>query len=310
MPDRDDEWIGVARERRREPRLGRLSVFVLGVTIGVAAGGLAGAAAWAEFAPGAVAAVSGPRSRPPAISPAAKPNPPAAAPPQALRAAAGGPLRVGVFGDSLGDGLWAGLYRDLHGDKRFAVSRFSQASTGLTRYDYVDVGAKTEGQLAGKTLDAAIVLFGANDEQAISAQGVIHPFGSDGWREIYGARVAALVTLLRQHGAAVYWVGLPKMKRAEYDARAAVLNGVYEAQARALGVPFIPTVGVTVDPAGAYQDYLPPEGGGRPLLMRARDGVHMTMEGYLRLAGPVVTRLLADAPPAAAQAPPPAQNRP
>jgi hypothetical protein len=40
--------------------------------------------------------------------------------------------------------------------------------------------------------------------------------------------------------------------------------------------------------------------------MRAPDGIHMTMAGYLRLAGPVVARLrqdIASAEPAAAHAP-------
>lgn len=273
-------------------------MFVVGLAMGFLTGAFAGAVAWEALSPRAAAAMSA------ALTPA-KPAAPRLAPapapqPQTLRAAAGGPLRVGVFGDSLGDGLWAGLYRRLHGDKRFVVTRFSQAATGLTRFDYIDVNAKAAGQLEGKTLDVAVVMFGANDEQAISTQGVIHPFGSDGWRAIYGARMAALTTLLRQHGAAVYWVGLPKMKRPDYDAKAAMLNGVYEAQARAMGAPFIPTVAATVDPAGAYEDYLAPEAGGRPVLMRARDGIHMTMEGYLRLAGPVAARLQGDTPPASA----------
>ena len=301
MPDWDDERGEGAPGRRHERRLGRLSVFVVGLLMGFTAGAFAGAAAWVEFAPRAAAAVSAALSPPRALI--ARPAAPPVAPPPTLHATAGQPLRIGVFGDSLGDGLWAGLYRRLHGDKRFAVSRFSQAATGLTRYDYIDVNAKTAGQLEGETLDVAVVLFGANDEQAISAEGVIHPFGSDGWRAIYSARMAALVTLLRQHGAAVYWVGLPKMRRADYDARAGVLNAVYEAQARAMGAPFIPTVAATVDSAGAYEDYLPSESGGRPVLMRARDGIHMTMEGYLRLAGPVAARLQADLPPASAPSP-------
>ncbi len=201
---------------------------------------------------------------------------------------------VGVLGDSMGDGLWQGLYRRLHDGGAYQLVRLSQASTGLARYNYVDVQQKTAGQLADTRIDVAVVLFGANDEQGIADGGAVYPFESDGWRRVYAARIDALVTLLRQHGAAVYWVGLPKMKRAEYDRKAGVLNAIYAERARALGVPFVDTVPVTVDRDGAYDDYLAVDGAAHPRLMRAKDGIHMTSAGYQRLAEPVAALLQAD----------------
>ena len=104
------------------------------------------------------------------------------------------PLTVGVFGDSLGDGVWAGLYRDLHGDKSLDVVRLSQVSTGISRYNYVDIQAKTESQLAARHVDIAVVMFGANDQQGIVDGGQIYPFGTDGWKAAYGRRVDKLAT--------------------------------------------------------------------------------------------------------------------
>jgi hypothetical protein len=37
------------------------------------------------------------------------------------------------------------------------------------------------------------------------------------------------------------------------------------------------------------------EDGGRRRLMRANDGIHMSMDGYLRLAGPVEAAIRRDA---------------
>ncbi|NBB66185.1 DUF459 domain-containing protein [Pseudomonas sp. ODNR1LW] len=205
-----------------------------------------------------------------------------------------GELKIGVFGDSMADGLWAALYRDLHGEKGVTVTQFSAVSTGLTRYDYVDIQAKTARQLSENRVDAAVVMFGTNDAQGISLDGQVHAFGTPGWKAAYGKRIDDLVGLLRARDVAVYWVGLPKMKRASFDEKMSVINGVARERMTALGVPLIETTGVTADAAGEYAAYLP-SANGRPQLMRANDGIHMTMAGYRRMASPVAERLKRDA---------------
>ncbi len=204
------------------------------------------------------------------------------------------PLTVGVFGDSLADGLWAGLYRQMRDGKRFDVVKFSQVATGLTRYDYVDVQAKTEGQLAKTHVDVAVILFGTNDQQGIVQDRKVFPFGTPGWREIYAGRIDTLVATLRRQGAVVYWVGLPKMRADGFDKRAQLLNAVYQERMAALGVRFIPTDGATEDVHGAYAAYLPAGPAAKMTLMRANDGMHMSMAGYLRIAEPVTSSIRTD----------------
>lgn len=206
---------------------------------------------------------------------------------------ADGTLTIGVFGDSMADGLWAALYRDLGDLDGVDVVKFSEVSTGLSRYDYVDIQAKSTRQLAERPVDVAIILFGTNDAQAIVVDGQIHPFGSDGWKAAYARRVDNLVELMRSRGAEVYWVGLPRMKSSGFDGRMAIINGVVEARMTALGVPWFDTVALTSNEAGGYEAYLSDEDG-RRRLMRAGDGIHMSMSGYLRMADPVADRLKAD----------------
>ncbi|MDP3656271.1 MAG: DUF459 domain-containing protein [Brevundimonas sp.] len=205
-----------------------------------------------------------------------------------------GPLRIGVFGDSMADGLYAGLYRDLQGTPNVSVNKFSQVSTGLSRYDYVDIHARTQAQLDEQPVDVAVLLFGTNDAQGIDTGGAVHRFGTDGWKAAYAARIDDLVALLRSRDVAVYWVGLPRMKRESFDAKMALINDVAEARMRALGVPYIETTALTSNDAGGYEAYLPNEAG-RRVLMRANDGIHMSMAGYLRLSAPVSARLKRDA---------------
>lgn len=209
--------------------------------------------------------------------------------------AAQGRLRIGVFGDSMADGVWTALYREMRVHPAVTVTKFSEVSTGLSRYDYVDIQAKTARQIAEEPVDAAVILFGTNDAQAISLDGVIHDFGTDGWKAAYARRVDDLVAMLRGQGIAVYWVGLPEMKRAGFDGRMALINAVVSERMAALGVPFIQTESLTRDATGAYDAYLPETGTGRRRLMRANDGIHMTMAGYIRIAEPVAARLKRDA---------------
>lgn len=246
---------------------------------------------------GGQAAASAPPSAETEAAPVVAPSAPAptvtAVTPLGERLAKG-QLRIGVFGDSMADGLYAGLYRDLHGQPNVSVTKFSQVSTGLSRYDYVDIQAKTRGQLDEQPVDVAVVLFGTNDAQGIELDGTVHAFGTEGWKAAYAKRVTDLVTLLRSRDVAVYWVGLPRMKRESFDGRMALINGVVSERMRALGVPYIETTALTSNGDGGYEAYLPNDAG-RRTLMRANDGIHMSMAGYLRMSAPVAERLKRDA---------------
>ena len=227
------------------------------------------------------------------VAPPVAPAPAPAVTPLPARLAQG-PLRIGVFGDSMADGLYAGLYRDLRDEPKVTVTKFSEVSTGLSRYDYVDIQAKTERQITATPIDVAVILFGTNDAQGISLDGVVHDFGTEGWKAAYATRIDDLVTMLRGRDVAVYWVGLPRMKSGRFDGRMALINGVVEARMRALGVPYLETTGLTSNEEGRYEAYLPARSG-RKVLMRANDGIHMSMAGYLRMSGPVAERLKRDA---------------
>ena len=205
-----------------------------------------------------------------------------------------GPLRIGVFGDSMADGLYAGLYRDLRDQPKVTVTRFSEVSTGLSRYDYVDIQAKTQRQIEATPVDVAVILFGTNDAQGISLDGAVHAFGTEGWKTAYATRIDNLVAMLRERDVAVYWVGLPRMKSRRFDGRMTLINEVIEARMTALGVPYLETADLTSNEEGRYEAYLPNQSG-RKVLMRANDGIHMSMAGYLRMSAPVAERLKRDA---------------
>ncbi|WP_442677965.1 SGNH/GDSL hydrolase family protein [Sphingomonas sp. ASY06-1R] len=203
----------------------------------------------------------------------------------------GKPIHVGVFGDSFGDGVWSGLYKLLPRSD-YRVDKFSQASTGFTRYRRLNLESHDDSQIDGQPLDIAVIAFGANDAQGVCDGGHCGTLMSDFWQKVIGGRVESYVNMLRRHGAAIYWVGLPVMRDASFDADALAMDQFYARLMQRLGVPYIDIRPLTVDGQGRYQAYYS-DPGGSPKLLRAGDGIHMSMNGYMHVTKGLAARIQA-----------------
>jgi hypothetical protein len=201
------------------------------------------------------------------------------------------PVEIGVFGDSFGDGIWAGVYNQLRRDPGYDVRQLSERSTGFTRYRSLNLLDDIRGKLDRQPVDIAIVSFGANDTQGIFDAGHGNAYMSEGWQRIVTERVTRVVGLLRERGAMVYWVGLPKMRDPAFDADIQQMNRFYTARMAALEVPYIETLPLSVDADGQYAPYLPDEPGAERRMARANDGIHMTIPGYIYLTRGLTERI-------------------
>jgi hypothetical protein len=211
-------------------------------------------------------------------------------------------IEIGVFGDSFGDGIWAGLYNKLRRDARFEVLQYSERSTGFTRYRSLNLFDDIKAKIDRQPVDIAVVSFGANDTQGIFDQGHGNSYMSPGWQRIVTERVTAVVQLLRDRGAMVYWVGLPKMRDPHFDADVQAMNQFYAARMAALDVPYVETLPMSVDAGGNYEAYLPAEPGRERQLARTNDGIHMTIPGYIKAVGALSDRIRGSLPQAPPQA--------
>ncbi len=240
-------------------------------------------------------------------------------------------IRVGVFGDSFGDGVWSALYRLLPASAGFQVTKFSQASTGFTRYRSLNLETHDDSQIASTPIDVAVISFGANDAQGVCDAGHCGALMSSYWQQVISGRVTSYVAMLRRHGAAIYWVGLPVMRDAGFDSDARAMNAFYKGLMDRLGVPFIDVRPLTTDGSGGYEAYYQDADGSQKLL-RANDGIHMSMNGYIHIAKGLAARIRSSvseakvqpapkaavntpappppAPPAVRSAPSPAVQRP
>jgi hypothetical protein len=194
--------------------------------------------------------------------------------------AKGAPVRVAVFGDSYGDGVWSGLQRQLPG-KEYEVLKYSHVGTGFTRYRRQNLESLAAEEMGGQPIDIAVISIGANDAQSINTdKGEYAPLMGPKWQAQIGERLDRYVGLLRAHHAMVYWVGLPRMRDAGLDRDVGAINDFYAQRMAKLGVPFIDTAPIA-SPNGQYSAYLPDPRTGAQTLVREKDGVHMSMTGWL-----------------------------
>jgi hypothetical protein len=201
--------------------------------------------------------------------------------------------RVVVLGDSLGEGLWGGLYRAFEDDPTVEFIQRSKRSTGLARPDRYDWEAELDKILKDGTYQVAVVMFGAYDSRPIRKGKKWLKVGTEEWRQVYGARVEKFIKKLREANVATYWVGLPVMRSPSQSSEAEQLNDVFREKAFINGAKYVDTWEGFVDDSGRYSAY-GPDMSGQTKRLRASDGVHFTMRGNLKLANFVEKQLRKD----------------
>ncbi|MAP11107.1 MAG: hypothetical protein CMQ61_03545 [Gammaproteobacteria bacterium] len=192
-------------------------------------------------------------------------------------------IRLTVIGDSLADGVWAGLYRNLRSVKHIKVRRASKVSSGLAAYDW---HSEAERLLEDDT-DIIVVMLGTNDGQAIRRAGQTRvAYRANGWRDVYAEKVDELLTLFEDRQVFTVWLGLPVMRKDSMREQAERLNKIFAEvlEGRGADVNFLPTWDLTTDDNGEYSAYADLDNSGRTRQFRAKDGVHFTMMGYQYLA--------------------------
>lgn len=222
--------------------------------------------------------------------------------------ASGRPIHIGVFGDSFGDGVWSATNQAFRHHPEVKVHQFSHEGTGFTRYRTQNLLDDARARLAGQPIDLALISIGANDTQGLFVDGHAAPYMSEAWKTVIGERARALVQMLQQRGVAVGWVGLPRMRDADYDRDIQAMNRFFAKVTCPLGVPFANSVPRTEDGQHRFSLRLVDPATGKDYLARANDGKHMTFHGYEVITAPLVRPVLAllEGPRAQGPAPLPA----
>jgi uncharacterized protein len=233
-----------------------------------------------------------------------------------------GGTRVLVLGDSMiagGFGLY--LARALGEERGYDVTRRGKSSSGLARPDFFDWLAEAK-RLVGETpYDATVVMFGGNDVQGlhmgkVSGRTEWIRWEDEGWSEEYARRINALADIVAPAGQQLFWIGMPVMRPSKFHARVQRVNTIYRAEmAIRPNALFVDIWSVLADEDGQYSDhiYVQPAGAsesapatddasegasddasepkpkpkGKKVLVRASDGIHLTVAGAHHLTAHV-----------------------
>jgi hypothetical protein len=194
------------------------------------------------------------------------------------------PLRLYIAGDSMDQVFGSSLVNLSEATGLVKAKNDYKVSSGLSRPDFFDWPQRIVDQIVTFRPDAAVVLFGANDAQNVLYEGEVLKVGTKAWQEVYAKRVGEAMDILTEGGRRVYWVGQPIMKDFGYRERIAMMNHIYEAEAKKReGVTFVSTWKVMGNEKGSYAEYLTDENGDE-VLMRAPDGIHLSRAGGDRMA--------------------------
>lgn len=160
--------------------------------------------------------------------------------------------------------------------------------TGLARPEVFNWPAHMLDAIAQDDPDVMVLTLGSNDDQVLTGDGGVGPFGSPEWITEYRRRVGGMMDVVAGDGSrTMIWVGAPIMRNEERsETRYGVINDIYreEAAKRPGRVSYVDVYDrYTVD--GGYADYV--DG----VQVRTADGIHFSRAGGDRIAQVILDTL-------------------
>lgn len=193
--------------------------------------------------------------------------------------------RLQVYGDSIAEGLLAGIVETFAGDTRLQVQRSRHTLGGVLRNEFADEVQTIDSNLSRTPMHVVLVMVGLYDRYPWRPQGGNRrvAVGSDEWKAEYARRVDRLMKVFKTRNGALYWVGLPVMRRPEFSDDVQMINEIVRERAYVNGQKFIDVFSQFADENGAFNAY-GPEIDGKIRLLREADGIHFTQVGNRKLA--------------------------
>jgi hypothetical protein len=190
--------------------------------------------------------------------------------------------KLQAYGDPFAEGLLAGLNEAFAGDARLQVSRKHRALAGLARVELDDELRNEEANKEVFHIGVIMIGFWDRIHMRVSPRDRV-VLGSSEWREEYGKRVDRFIKTLKRKGMALYWVGLPIMRRPDVNESALIMNDIAREKAYLNGVKFIDIQAHFADETGNFAPY-GPDITGKQRVLREADGVLFTQPGNRKLA--------------------------
>lgn len=189
-----------------------------------------------------------------------------------------------VIGDDLADGLLGGVTEAFGGDSRLSIRNKTSSLNGLMRPDFFEKLEALDGDLKQQPVHIAIVMLGAWDRNSVrDAAGKRLQVGTEPWKQEYASRADRLMKLLKKRNIAVYWVGLPIVRRWDVNEDVQMMNEITRERTYLNGMKYIDAYAGFTEENGGYSAY-GPDVNGKIRLLREGDGVFFTSAGNRKLA--------------------------
>ena len=191
---------------------------------------------------------------------------------------------VQILGYDLAEGLLSGMAEAFTGDAKVEVIKKNQSVSGLLRPDFEDRLRDLEAALGPEAAEIAVVMVGAWDRAPVkAANGKKLQVGTAEWRTEYAARADRLIKVLKKRNVAVYWVGLPNVRRPDFDEDSKMMNEILRERVYLNSFKYVDSYAGFADEQGGYSAY-GPDLTGKMRLLREGDGVYFTAAGNRKLA--------------------------
>jgi hypothetical protein len=192
--------------------------------------------------------------------------------------------RLHFVGDWLMDDLEPALKNALKTIPRIQVQSGIIEIQSLRRSNWDRFVSTVRATAKSSPIDMAVVMFGVDEIGSIFSPGQKkRRFGSEEWLKQYGRRIDSLMKALKSNNGAVYWVGLPVVRRRDHSESYQVINTIIRERAYANSITFIDTYSRFQNENGGFDRY-GPDLDGTIKLMRRKNGVYFTGIGNANIA--------------------------
>ncbi len=190
--------------------------------------------------------------------------------------------QVQIIGDWMSEGLKFGLTEAFRGDVRIQVRPKQLEFPALMRSDFADQVKALDDALGRDTPQVAVVMIGPQDRTSVRVGAKRLWIDSDEWRDEFGRQVDVVMKALKRRRIAVYWVGVPNVRKTEPNEDAQVINEIIREKAVLNGFKYIDAYAGFTDDGGAYSA-MGPDLTGKIRLLREANGVAFTEAGNRKL---------------------------
>lgn len=204
-----------------------------------------------------------------------------------------------LIGDSMMRLPGMAMERELSRLPGIKAHTFSGIGTGLSRLDVFDWLEKIKELCTEHKPKVAVVSLGANDRQPMQlpdGRGVVQPDTPE-WDAEYADRIGRAMDLFVSSGCdRVIWLLLPPMREQVIDGHAKKLNALIEAESAKRKQVTLFDVGSLVSDrrTGGFTERIIDSKTSGTVMVRDRDGIHLTPQGARMLAAALIEKYWKD----------------